>query len=31
MRRGWYWFVLQLAAIAGGIWDGVAIFDAVTS
>jgi hypothetical protein len=29
--RQWYWLILQLAAIAAGIYLGVALFDAVTT
>jgi len=30
VRRATTWLVLQLLAVAGGIWLGVWIFDAVT-
>lgn len=29
-RSGWYWLALQLAAIAGGIYAGVVLFDLIT-
>jgi len=29
-RSGWHWLVLQLAAIAGGIYGGVVLFDLIT-
>jgi hypothetical protein len=29
--RAWYWLVLQLVAVAAGIWAGVWIVDAVTT
>lgn len=30
-RAAWYWLVLQVGAVATGIWAGVALFEAVTS
>jgi hypothetical protein len=31
MTGRWFWLAVQLAAIAGGIYAGVALFRAVTS
>ena len=30
VRMRWYWLLLQLAAVATGIWSGARIFDALT-
>jgi hypothetical protein len=30
-RIQWYWLLLQLAAVATGIWAGVGLFDVVTT
>jgi len=30
-RIHWYWLLLQLAAVAAGLWAGVRLFTAVTT
>jgi hypothetical protein len=31
MERGWYWLVVQLAAVAAGIYAGKWVFDVVST
>lgn len=31
MRRGYYWILWQLAAVAAGVWAGIWAFDALTT